>query len=159
MSILKAYQREDDGSVLVESALILPLLIAAGLGSIDASYMMLQNHKLESQLAMAASYLSRSDNPSNLENTAKTLALTGTIDGSKAVLKGWGLDDISISYLTTDNQTNGNGGTLYRGDATVTTVVISSQFDYKGMGILSSVIPNGTSLNASVEERVTGGGL
>ena len=159
MNILTKYQGDTSGSILVESALVLPLLIAAGLGSIDASYMMIQNHKLESQLAMAASYLSRSDNPANLETAAKNLALTGAIDGTKSVIDGWSASDITISYVATENQTNGNGDSLYRGDSTITTVVVSSQFKYKGFGVLSSTLPGKMSLNGRVEDRITGGGL
>ena len=151
---------DKSGAVIVEAALVLPLLIIAALGAIDASYMMLQNHKLESQLSMAASYLSRSDNPVNFETSAKNIALTGgTIANASPILKGWSLADIKISYLSTNNEPDEDGVTLYRGDATVKTVVIASQLDYKGIGILSSLSPQKLALKAVVEERVVGGGL
>lgn len=160
MSRLQKIISDKTGSVLVEAALVLPLLIVAALGSIDASYMMLQNHKLESQLSMAASYLSRSDNPVNQENAAKNLALTGTTNANAApLLKGWSISDINISYVSTSNEPDADGDTLYRGETTVKTIVIVSQVDYKGLGILSSFAPEGLALKGEVEERLIGGGL
>lgn len=159
MKTIFNFNDDETGSVLVEAALVLPLLIAAGLGGIDASYMMLQNHRLESQVSMAASFLSRSDNPQNLELAAKNLALTGSIDGGSPILKGWTINDISISYVDTNNDPDEDGNTLYRGDATVKTVVVKTNFDYKGMGVVASFSREGLALSARVEERLIGGGL
>lgn len=153
--ILPKYLRREDGGLVVEAALLLPFIVSAGLGGLDASYMLLQNHRLESQLQTASSYLSKSDDPASKETLAKQLAMTGSLDGSgDLLLPGITANDISITYETISNQSG-----LYRGDDTIKTVKVSAQFDYQGFGILSSLMPDGAFLTASVEERVVGGGL
>jgi len=155
MTLLKSFAKDKKGGVIVESALILPLMISAGLSGLDASNMLLQNHKLESQLSMAGSYLSKSDNPPARESAAKNLAVTGDISGNgSARVKGWTTGDITVSYVTTSN-TNGD----YRGDSDIMTVKIYTELDYKGFGILSSIMPNGIKIKAEVQERIIGGGL
>ena len=155
MKLFTTFARDENGGVIAEAGLLLPLFISAGLGTLDLSNLMLQNHKLESQLSMASSYLSRSSDPTNWETVAKQLAVTGTKDGSGNVkIKGWSTGDITITYQAVANS-NGE----YRGDEDIRIVTVSSNVDYKGFGLLSSVIPNGIQLNASVEERLIGGGL
>lgn len=149
------FLRDQRGGLVVEAALILPLLIGAGLGVLDASYMMVQNHKLESQLSVAANYLSKSDSPELREATAKNLAVMGSITGgSESLVKDWSTEDISVTYLATENPDG-----LYRGDETIRTVQLTTQLDYSGLGILSSILPQKPVLTARVQERVVGGGL
>lgn len=149
------FLRDQRGGLVVEAALILPLLIAAGLGVLDASYMMVQNHKLESQLSVAANYLSKSDAPELREIYAKNLAVMGTVSGgNESLVKNWSTDDINVTYLMTANS---NG--IYRGDENIRTVQLSTQIDYSGLGILSSILPQKPVLTARVQERVVGGGL
>ncbi len=155
IQFFRAYRDDRKGGLVVEAALLLPLLVAAGLGVIDASYMMIQNHKVESQLSLAANYISKSDTPQNREATAKTLAVTGTISGNGApLITGWSANDVSIAYVTTQNA-NGE----YRGEDNIQTVQLSTRIEYRGLGILSSFLPTKPMLTASVQERVVGGGL
>lgn len=150
-----AYQDNREGGLIVEAALLLPLLITAGLGGLDASNMLLQNHKLEGQLTIASAYLSKSNDPQQRETSAKQLAVTGNVSGLGAsIIPGWTTSDISISYATIDNSQE-----IYRGGATIQTVKIDSTVNYKGFGVLASILPNGIKLKASVEERIVGGGL
>jgi len=151
----QTYRENREGGLIVEAALLLPLLITAGLGGLDASNMLLQNHKMEGQLTIASAYLSKSNDPAQRETSAKQLAVTGNVSGSGgAIIPGWSTNDVTISYATIDNS-----GELYRGGATIQTVRISSTLNYKGFGVLSSILPNGIKLKSSVEERIVGGGL
>lgn len=153
-SFLRHLARNEDGGMMAEAALIFPVLISIGMGGIDASYMLIQNHKLESQLSAAANFLSKSEFPENHESTARQLAVTGSPDGSsKAIIKGWSAEDINISYLTTSNTYSD-----YRNDGDVRTVQVSSTLDYGGFGILSSILPQAPQLTANVQERIVGGG-
>jgi len=155
MRLFGKYHSDQKGGIIVEGALLLPLLILAGLGGLDASYLLLQNHRVESQLSMASSYLSKSGAPENRESQAKLLALTGTLDGTgKTVVPGWSSDDITINYIVTSNADE-----TYRGTDDVRTVQVSTQFKFSGFGILSSVVPDGPQINVVVEERIIGGGL
>ncbi len=159
-SIICTYFKDNCGAIAVEGALLLPLLLTIGLGGLDASNMLLQNHRLENQLSMASSYLARSDDPAARETAAKNLAVTGTLDGNAvSLIKNWTPSDITISYLKTNNTENADGATDYRGESVIETVQITSNVDYKGFGIISSLMPNSVTLTAQVQERVVGGGL
>jgi len=151
----QTYLTDISGGIIVEAALILPFLVTAGLGALDASYMMVQNHRLENQLSLAATYISKSDTPDLRETPAIQLAVTGDISGQgNPTVKGWKVEDVSIEYLTTSNIDG-----AYRGETAVRTVKLSTRFDYKGFGILSSILPETPTLAASVQERIVGGGL
>lgn len=146
--------RDDYGGMIIESALVLPVLITIGMGGIDASYMLIQNHKLEGHLATAANFLSKSDMPENHETVARNLAVTGNPDGiGSPIIEGWSTDQISISYLTTANANN-----AYRNDGDVRTVEISTSVNYQGFGLLSAILPEPPRLTARVQERIVGGG-
>lgn len=146
--------RDNRGGMIVESALVFPVLITIGMGGIDASYMLIQNHKLEGHLATAANFLSKSDMPENHETVARNLAVTGNPDGNGTpIIKGWSTDKVNISYLTTANNNN-----AYRNEGDVRTVEISTSFNYQGFGLLSAILPEPPRLTARVQERIVGGG-
>lgn len=154
-SFISIFIDNEQGGLVVEAALLFPIFLGIMLGGADGSYMLIQNHKMETQLSAAASFLSKSEQPETHEARARQLAITGSPDGgTKTIIKGWSSSDITITYVTTPN----NGG-AYRNDGDVRTIQISSTVDYQGLGILSSVLPNKPALTASVQERIVGGGL
>lgn len=154
MALFRQMFRDDHGGMITESALVFPVLITIGMGGIDASYMLIQNHKLEGHLATAANFLSKSDMPENHETVARNLAVTGEPDGTGTpIIKGWSIDQVNITYIITDNS-NDN----YRNDGDVRTVEISTSLDYKGFGFLSSIFSEPPRLSARVQERIVGGG-
>ncbi len=154
MSKLRQMLRDEYGGMIVESALVFPVLITIGIGGIDASYMLIQNHKVEGHLAVAANFLSKSDMPENHETTARNLAVTGNPDGNgDPIIKGWSTEQVRIKYITTANNNDS-----YRSDGDVRTIEISTSLDYKGFGLLSSILPETPRLSARVQERIVGGG-
>ena len=48
---------DNSGAVTIEAAIIVPILAVVGLGIMDSSYMLLQNHKMEQSLVSAANYM------------------------------------------------------------------------------------------------------
>lgn len=148
---LKNILLRNDGNVVIEAALILPFLISAGLGAADASYMLLQNHRAESQLTIAATYMSKAHYPQNVENQAKNLAVTGVIgSGGTPLIAGWSSQDINIAYKTVDN-TSGS----YLGGGSVKVVQISTEIPYSGLGIVNSITRNSIKIKVTVEERLS----
>lgn len=144
--------RERSGAVAVETVFILPFLLFGGLAAIDASFLMLQNHKMESGLSNAGSYLARVQNPNALEDNAKRLAVSGQIgSGGAARLSGWNAGDITVSYKSVAN----NDGD-YRGGASVRTVTLSSQKPFNGFGILKTVFGGSITISARHEQRLIG---
>jgi hypothetical protein len=149
---LKLYRTDSDGSVLTEAAFILPFLSALGLGAVDASFMLLQNHKMEQALVSAANFMSQSQTPLSFEGQAKTLAVTGSLDtGASPILKDWKTSDITISYRLIPN-----ANADYRGGDYIRVIELNSVLPYQGFGIIKSIRGSNPVLKASYQQRLTG---
>ncbi len=154
MPNIRTYLSCTQGVAAIEAALILPMLLLAGFGTLDASYLILQHHKMETNLATAGSYLSKSSDPQSLELQAKRLAATGQIRaGGRPTITNWSHDDISISYKNFTNH-QFRGRRLYRGGAVVKVVNISSSVPYQGLGLLNALSGGTITLSGAYEERL-----
>ncbi len=150
------FANDKAGGLVIEAALIFPFLITLGLGVADASYMLVQNHKLETQLAMAGNYLSKTRAPAQHETQAKNLACGGALETTtKCIIPNWTVSDIQISYGSVDNAEL-ESGYEYRGGQPVTIVTVTSDISYTGFGVLSSVFGKSIRLTGSYEERLIG---
>jgi len=151
-SMLCNYITDLRGVVAVESAIIMPFLAALSLGAIDASYMLLQNHKMEQALVSAANYLSLAEDPRLVETQAKQIAISGTVDpNAPPLIKNWTIEDVSITYKMIAN----NNG-VYRGGEFIRVVDIRSSHPYSGFGLIKAITGNAITLNAQYEQRMTG---
>ena len=156
INLLRQIRKREEGSVVVEAALLLPIMLTLGLGAVDASNMMLQNHKIETQLVMAGNYLAKSQTPNLYETQAKNLASTGQLEsGGTEIIPGWSASDVSVSYSSVTNATTASG-TEYLAGSTVTVVTVSTSVSYQGFGILRSMFGPSIQLTGSYEERVIG---
>ncbi len=154
--LIKSILLSRDGGLVIEAALVLPFIIIIGLGAADASNMLVQNHKLESRLAMAGNYLAKTGTPATYESQAKNLACAGQLSTpSQCVLPNWSTSDITISYTDVANAELENGFE-YRGGQPVKVVTVSSSIQYTGLGIVSSITGGSAQLQGSYEERVIG---
>ena len=154
--VISRYAREQNGAVAVEAAFVLPFLILGGIGTMDASYLLLQNHKMETGLANAASYLARASSPQTVELQAKRIATLGTPQAVGApVIQDWTPTDITISYKVISNANLGTG-TLYRGGDTIRVVQLASQKPYAGFGVLKAAFGGSLVVKATHEQRLTG---
>lgn len=152
ISLIRRYHTELRGAVVVEAAVILPFLAITGLGAVDASYMLLQNHKMEQALVSAAGFMSQSANPVSVESQAKTIAVNGSLAaGSDPLIKNWSPNDISISYRLVPN----NNGQYRAGDF-VRVVELETSLPYHGFGIIKSIRGSHVTLKASYQQRMTG---
>lgn len=157
MRALRRWREDCQGAIAVEAAFLLPLLLLAGFGAIDASYLLLQNHKMEAGLANAGSYLARTTNPEGFEARAKRLAATGSLDsGAAPRIKNWTESDVAIQYRSVVNSVNANGETDYRGGDTIRVAQISSSLTYQGFGILKAVTGGAVTITARHEQRLIG---
>jgi len=139
MHKLHAYQNSEDGSITIESVFLVPLLFLIGFGAIDASFLMLQNHKVETGLASAGRYLSQTTSPQNYENHARRLATTGQMTiGGQQKIGNWAPANVMIIYKNTANPQTG-GVTNYRGGSTIKVVQLSTSVPYQGLGLISGV--------------------
>ncbi len=153
MALFRKFFADKCGSISVETALVVPILMASGLGAVDVSNYLLQNHKMESGLVSAGRYLAFAQDPQSMSTRAKRLAISGRVDaGAAPVLENWTANDVTITYSSTDNDDD-----LYRGGSEIITVKITSELPYKGLGLLNAVT-GGSTLSASYEERIVRGG-
>ncbi|WP_409432905.1 TadE/TadG family type IV pilus assembly protein [Litorimonas sp. RW-G-Af-16] len=156
MKSLRTYRKDERGAVAVEAVFIVPLLIALGLGAVDSSLLILNNHRMETGLTAAGNYLARTGSPQALETRAKRLAVTGQLDsGHPARITGWSASDVTINYRQIANP-QVNGQRQYRGSDVVQIIELSSEHTYQGIGVLKSIFGGSIKLKATHQERVVG---
>jgi len=156
MSNLRNYIKDKAGMAAVESALVFPFLITAGFASMDASYMLLQSHKMESSLSTAANYLAQTPDPQSFEAQAKRLAATGQVkSGGSSLIPNWTENDVTIVYKNFAN-TQTNSGLSYRGGAAIEVIQVSSTLSYQGLGFLKAVNGGNINVGAQSEARSVG---
>lgn len=150
-------KKDRAGSVAVEAALVMPFLIGLGFAAGDASMMLVHNHKTETQLALASTYLASSRTPEDHETAAKRLAVTGQIEtGGSPLIPGWSEADITVTYSSVANSDD-NGEALYRGDDNIRVVRVTTEYNYSGFGFLKAVSGGDVQIKASFEERMISG--
>lgn len=156
IDFLKKFGNDQSGAAVIEAVLMVPIVGALGLGTIDASLLVLQRHKVETNLASAAGYLAKTKIPQSFETQAKNLATTGQIlTGGTPMISGWTNEKVTIAYKSVPN-TLLQSGTSYKGGDTVRVIQISTDIQYKGLGLLSSLRGGKINLKAAYEERITG---
>ncbi len=151
MMLRKSIWRNTRGAMAAEAALILPVLLLLGFGTADYGNLLLQKHRMSSGLVSAGNFLARSSTPEALETPARYLAVTGSTTGTDPRINGWSIADVAISYR---NQQNNNGD--YRGGASIRTVILSSEANYTGFGIVTMMSPGGITIRSRYEERILG---
>src|SRR5215510_13070188 len=95
----------DEGSALIEGAIIVPFLLVLVLGVFEFSWLIDQQHLISTGIHDAARYIARSANPRDIiiQNDAKRLATTGAIDGDASRVRGWTARDVNITYSSVGN--------------------------------------------------------
>jgi Flp pilus assembly protein TadG len=134
--------RDQDGSALIEGAVVVPVLMAFFFGVFAFSWFFYQQHLVVIGLHEAASYLARSSDPCNAtsrawtsdENRAKLLATSGSFSGAAARVRGWTPNLVKTQCAKVDNPTAQNGLSRFRGKSvyvvTVSTRVAPSLLDF-----------------------------
>jgi Flp pilus assembly protein TadG len=158
--ILRSMWRDDEGSALIEGAIILPVLFILVFGVFEFSWLICQQHLISTGIRDAARYIARSANPNDatIKKDAKYLATTGAIDGNTLRVRGWTADDVEISYTFVNNSTNDNGLTSFRGGAVIESVTVSTTFTVPSLGFFGILSLSPPTFNVSHQERVIGSG-
>jgi Flp pilus assembly protein TadG len=155
---LRSIWRDHEGSALVESAVVLPVLFLLVFGVFEFSWLICQQHLISTGICDAARYIahSRTPNDPTIKKDAKYLATTGAIDGDTPRVSGWTPDDVEISYSLTTNQTNEDGLPNFRGGNVIETVTVSTTFTVPSLGFFGMFGLTPPTLNISHQERVIG---
>jgi len=152
--------RDSEGSALMEGALLLPVLLTFVLGVLEFSWLFDQQHLISTGIHDAARYLARSANPNDItiQNDAKILATTGSIDGKVPRVRGWTMRDIKITFTSTQNPVGANGVTRFRGGPVVQSVTVATTFTVPSLGFFATLGLKPPGLSVSHQERVIGPG-
>ena len=157
---LRSLWRNDEGSALIEGAIIVPFLLVLVLGVLEFSWLIYHQHLISTGIHDGARYIARSANPRDvtIQGDAKKLATTGAIDGDTARVRGWTTRDVHISYASVNNSVGSNGLTPFRGDAAIQIVTVSTTFAVPSLGFFGSLGLKPPALTVSHQERVIGPG-
>jgi Flp pilus assembly protein TadG len=149
---------DNRGVAAVEAALTFPFLVAVSAGLFEFGSMFYNFQLMQTGVRDAGRYLSRVPDLAAAEDSAKRLAVTGSIlSGQTARVGWWKTEHVQISYRTTANPRNATTGLRnYRGADTITTIRVSTTAPYEGMGLLSAIGLSTTQIGASHEERYVG---
>ena len=157
---LRSLRRKDEGSALIEGAIIVPFLLVLVLGVFEFSWLIYQQHLISTGIHDAARYIARSANPNDLtiQKNAKKLATTGAIDGDTARVRGWTTRDVNITYAPVNNSVGGDGLPAFRGGAVIQNVTVSTTFTVPSLGFFGFLGLKPPALTVSHQERVVGPG-
>jgi Flp pilus assembly protein TadG len=150
----------DEGSALIEGAIIVPFLLVLVLGVFEFSWLIDQQHLISTGIHDAARYIARSANPRDvtIQSDAKKLATTGAIDGDTSRVRGWTTRDVHITYASVNNSVSSNGLTPFRGDPAIQIVTVSTTFTVPSLGFFGFLGLKPPALSVSHQERVIGPG-
>jgi Flp pilus assembly protein TadG len=158
--------QDRDGSALVESALLLPVLCVLMFGIYEFSWLFYQQHLISIGLRDAARYLARSPNPCNgaspdwvaAEDYAKNLATTGSVDGGPARVRGWTSAMVVATCSAIDNAADAYGSTILRGGPIIHVVTVSTRFTDPALGFFGFLRLQTPVISLAHSERAIGPG-
>lgn len=145
------------GAALVEWTLVLPFLLALGLGVAEFGRMLYQYQQVANGIRDAGRYLARVDAPLSALTEAQNLATRGTIDGTGALrVSYWNPADVTASVTNVPNTLIADGSSHYRGGSTILVVEVATTVTYDDIGLLDFFGLGPLTFNLSHEERVIG---
>jgi hypothetical protein len=159
--------RDNNGSALVESAVLVPLLFALLFGVYEFSWFFYQQHLAAIGVREAARYLARVSNPCDERSAAwpieqanaRTLATTGSVRGNSARVKGWTAAMVVLRCTAINNPAGPTGLRAYRsGGEVVYVITASTSFVDPSLGFFAFLHLAPPVISVSHSERVVGSG-
>ena len=159
--------RDERGSVLLESTIVLPVLFALIFGVLEFSYYFYQQHLVSTGVRDAARYLARTADPTAAaaQTAAQNLASTGSIaGGTYRRISGFDPSDVAISFSTIANAIDpGTGQRPYReatpvcgGPDNISIVNVTGSFPHSAMGFLAYFGFSPPTITVTQSERCMG---
>jgi Flp pilus assembly protein TadG len=108
LSTLKKLARDEDGTALLEGAILVPVLCAVIFGVLEFSYYFYQQHLVSTGVRDAARYLARVQDPTSAasQTVAQNLAATGSPDGgTNRRTAGFDPAEVTVSFSFVANAT------------------------------------------------------
>jgi Flp pilus assembly protein TadG len=160
------FLRDNDGSALVESAVLVPLLFVLLFGVYEFSWFFYQQHLAAMGVRDAARYLARVSSPCDERSAAwpieqanaKALATTGSTRGSTARIKGWTAASVVLRCTAVGNPAGPTGLRAYRSGEVVYVITASTSFVDPALGFFAFLHLAPPVISVSHSERVVGSG-
>jgi hypothetical protein len=160
--------RDEEGSALLEGAILIPFLFSLVLGTLEFSNFFYHQHLISTGVRDAGRYLARTDPRVGAnETSAKNLASTGSVaGGAQRRVPGFNPSDVAITYTFVDNALDGTTHLRpYReaiddcgGPGQIRMIHVTGTYRYTSLGFthfLGITIPNTTVVHT---ERCIGPG-
>jgi Flp pilus assembly protein TadG len=172
--MLRSLWRNEEGTALVEGAVLLPVLMSLFFGVYEFSFFFYQQQLISTGVRDAARYVARSDlsacyNGSGVLNTscsqlttaesnATSIATTGVTSGGSSRVVGWS----SVTYSFAQDANSGSstpcGATACNGNASVYVLTVTASFPDPSLGLFGFLGLTAPTIVVSHSERVIGPG-
>jgi Flp pilus assembly protein TadG len=164
--MLRRVWKNEDGSALVEGAVILPVLFALLFGVYEFSWFFYQQHLISTGLRDGARYLARSATLCDAASplwaaqvaNAKNLATTGSIAGGAPRVKGWSAAMVVPRCAEIGNAPGAGVTSAYRGGAVISVVSLSTRFAEPSLGFFRLLGLRPPDISVMHSERMIGPG-
>jgi Flp pilus assembly protein TadG len=157
---------DQDGSALLEGAVIIPVLLIFVLGVYEFSWFFYQQHLVSTGLRDAARYLARMSTTCASSTAGWTIAVanagqlatTGSLAGGAARVKGWTNAAMKFDCRGTINATGPTGISSYRGGSEIYVITVSTRFADPSLGFLGLLGLSTPIISLAHSERMIGPG-
>lgn len=168
MSIRRlVFWRDEDGSALLEGAIVIPVLFALVVGTLEFSFIFFEQHVVSTGVRDAARYLARTSNPmaTAAQTAAQNLASTGSVAGGSARrITGFDPSGITFSFQSVDNSLDAvTGQRPYReatvgcgGPDDVIVITATGTFTHSALGFLAYFGISPPTITVTQSERCIG---
>ncbi|WP_281004815.1 TadE/TadG family type IV pilus assembly protein [Mesorhizobium hawassense] len=165
---LRHFRQDQGGTVLVEMALIVPLMVVLSAGIFEFGRFLHDKLLVEAGLSDAARFAARCNSQLYTDNgltaincatLAASIAVYGKIGGTTTDtprVVGWQASDVTINSSTCVNAVDpGTGTVLYLSTTSqVCVVTASTNFHYQDLGMLSLVGVSSITVGGQHQERL-----
>lgn len=142
--------KDERGAVLIEMAVVLPVLLAIGLGVFEFGNIFYQYHLLSNAVRDAARYASGRTDDVCVANSAAQTAV-------KDIGLKNGVGQITPVFSISCSAGVANSTQYYRGPSTIRSVTVTGTVTYKSLGLLGFLNLTSPVLTVSHQERILGG--
>lgn len=170
MRQLSSFLGDRQGGVLIEAAIVAPVLLILGLGAFEFSQLFFKHQAMTAGVRDAARYAARIPRPTGvscdealgdaqLVAAAKNLAVTGDINLSTPPrVKGWSTSDVVVTATTIENPVDPlTGVRAFRGPDPLCVVRVNTSYFHSRMGLFANFNMIPSTISVSHAERWIGG--
>ena len=160
--------RDEEGSALLEGAVVIPVVFALVVGTLEFSYIFYEQHLVSTGVRDAARYLARTADPTDgaAQTAAQNLASTGSIAGGTARrIAGFDPSEvvINVSVMIPNPADPDTGQRPYReataacgGPDNIRIISVTGSFPHAPMGFLAYFGFSPPTITVSQSERCMG---